>query len=315
MVSMVQVRTIEQTMKEWSQNVDKLFLEHKWLLIFNIPKLLKLSKLLRSAFQPDSDAEEIMEEIGFLFCNDVQAREKVTVAIKVTINVMSLDLELFTVISIFLQGSLSTLRSELLSLEQMNEASIPLRVCGLFLDALFKRSERVDYSPQKYNEHHRTYSALICQPISHTFDSMEVLHYAPDFTQGELISIIVDIYHGRLPQPYELFRCHENSTAHQLKLFLTRALNHPLTFVILGVNLLPINLQEVHILYISLFFRASNSSFTLLQMLLKQHMDFHSSSDGHEKQPCIHYVETLPSVLQEMPWIQHEKHKVFIHET
>jgi len=53
---------------------------------------------------------------------------------------------------------------------------------------------------------------------------------------------------------------------------------------------------------------------TLLQMLLKQHMDFHSSSDCRENQPCIHYVETLPSVLQEMPWIQHEKHKVFIQD-
>ena len=101
----------------------------------------------------------------------------------------------------------------------------------MFLDALFKHSEIVDYSPQKYkSEHHFTTS---------------VLHYAPNFTQGELISILVDIYRGRLPQPYEFFRCHRNSTAHQLKLFLTRALNHHLTFVVLGVNHLPINLQEV----------------------------------------------------------------------
>jgi len=106
-----------------------------------------------------------------------------------------------------------------------------LRICGEFLNVLFKHLEIVVYSPQKYkNERHLAPPAL---------------HYAPNFTQGELISIIVNIYRGRLPQPYELFRCHENSTAHQLKLFLTRALNHPLTFVILGVNLLPINLQEV----------------------------------------------------------------------
>ena len=50
---------------------------------------------------------------------------------------------------------------------------------------------------------------------------------------------------------------------------------------------------------------------TFLQMLLKQHIDFHSSSDYHEIQPRIHYVQTLPSVLQEMPWIQHEKPKVY----
>ena len=143
---------------------------------------------------------------------------------------------------------MSTLRSELCNLDQENEESIPLRVCGLFLDALFKHSEIVFYSPQKYNNERRlTHSALTRQSISRTIDSMEVLHYAPDFAQGELISIIVNIYEERLPQPYEFFRCHENSTAHQLKLFLTRAVSHPLTFVILGVNNLPINLQEVQI--------------------------------------------------------------------
>ena len=84
------------------------------------------------------------------------------------------------------------------------------------------------------------------RPKLHSSDRMEVLHSALNFTQGELISIVVNIYQGRLPQSYEFFRCHETSTAHQLKLFLTRAINHPLTFVILGVNNLPINLQEVH---------------------------------------------------------------------
>jgi len=245
-MSIVQVRLMEHTVKEWSRDVDKLLLKYDWLLLFNIPKLLKLSKLRRSAFRPDSDAEEIMVEISFLFCSDVHAREKVTLAIKVTIIALTLDILSYH-LYLFLQDSLSMLRSELCNLEQMNEASIPLRVCGMFLDTLFKHSEIVDYSPQKYNnERHFTHSVLIHKLISHTTDSMEVLHSAPDFTQEELISIVVNIYHGRLPQPYEFFRCHENSTAHQLKLFLTRAINHPLTFVILKVNLLPINLQEVH---------------------------------------------------------------------
>ena len=43
--------------------------------------------------------------------------------------------------------------------------------------------------------------------------------------------------------------------------------------------------------------------------MLKQHMDFHASSD-HEIQPCIHYMETSSSILHEMPWIQQQKHKV-----
>ena len=40
-------------------------------------------------------------------------------------------------------------------------------------------------------------------------------------------------------------------------------------------------------------------------------MDSHSYSD-HRIQPCIHYVETLPSVLQEMPWVHQVKHKVCV---
>ena len=90
---------MEHTLNEWSKNVESLLLRHKWLLLLSIPKLRKLSKLLRSSFQPDSDAEDIMEEIGFLFCSSVQAREKVTVAIKVIIFALTLDLVLFMTLS------------------------------------------------------------------------------------------------------------------------------------------------------------------------------------------------------------------------
>ena len=90
---------MEHTLNEWSQNVESLLLKHKWLLLLNIPKLRKLSKLLRSSFRPDSDAEDIMDEIGFLFCSSVQAREKVTVAIKVIIFALTLDLVLFMTLS------------------------------------------------------------------------------------------------------------------------------------------------------------------------------------------------------------------------
>ena len=44
-------------------------------------------------------------------------------------------------------------------------------------------------------------------------------------------------------------------------------------------------------------------------MLLRQHKDFPSSSD-HEIQSCIHYVETVPSVLQDMARVHQVKHKV-----
>ena len=113
------------------------------------------------------------------------------------------------------------------------------------MDEMFKHSDIIDCSPQKYSDKDR-----LMYPASthHSFlysRSMEVLHSALNFSQGELISVIVSIYGGRLPQSYEFFRCHVNTTTHELKLFLTRAINHPMTFIILGVDLLPVKLQEV----------------------------------------------------------------------
>ena len=134
----------------------------------------------------------------------------------------------------------------MLNLEQTNDAIVPLKLCGRFLDELFKCSDIVHYSPQKYSDKDRlTYFERRRHFSSHSIHSVEVLHSAPGFSQGELISVIVSIYDGRLPQCYEFFRCCENTTVHELKCFLTRAINHPLMFMILGVNLLPINLQEV----------------------------------------------------------------------
>lgn len=72
-------------MDGWSQYLDRLLLEHHWLLLFSLPKLLKLSKLLISAFQPDFDAKKIMDELGFLFRSDVKARKQVMGCIKVTV--------------------------------------------------------------------------------------------------------------------------------------------------------------------------------------------------------------------------------------
>lgn len=141
---------------------------------------------------------------------------------------------------------MKTLRKEILNLEQTNDASVSLRICGIFMDEIFKHPDVVDCSPQKYSDKDRLmYPACSRRSLLYSTDSVEVLHSAPGFSQGELISVIVSVYDGRLPQPYEFFRCRENTTTHELKCFLTRAINHPLTFMILGVNHLPINLQEV----------------------------------------------------------------------
>ena len=130
--------------------------------------------------------------------------------------------------------------------DHKREASSLFEVCGIFLDVLFNNSEISEYSPQRYKgEIYLASSAQICQPTLYFTHSTEFLHSALNFSLEELVCVIVNIYKGRLPRPYEFFRCHENTTTHQLKLFITRAANHPLTFVILGVNLLRIKLQEV----------------------------------------------------------------------
>ena len=74
---------MEHIMKVWSQGIDKLLLRHSWLLLFSIPKLLRLSKLLTSDFQSDSLALNIMEETSFLFNRQVKDSGGVMFAIKV----------------------------------------------------------------------------------------------------------------------------------------------------------------------------------------------------------------------------------------
>ena len=74
---------MEHIMKEWSQDVDKLLLRHNWLLLLSIPKLLRLSKFLRSDLQLDSLAMKIMEETSFLFSRQAKDSERVVLAIKV----------------------------------------------------------------------------------------------------------------------------------------------------------------------------------------------------------------------------------------
>ena len=134
------------------------------------------------------------------------------------------------------------------NLEQPNDASVSLRICGIFMDEMFKHSDKVDCSPQIYSDRDRLMHPVRGRrSLLYSTDSVEVLHSALNFSQGELISIIVSIYDERLPQPYEFFRCQEDTSIHELKLFLTRAINHPLTFIILGVDLLPVKLQEVYL--------------------------------------------------------------------
>ena len=75
---------------------------------------------------------------------------------------------------------------------------------------------------------------------------VQMLHYCPNYSQAELIQLIVSIYDG-VPESFEVFRCRPSSTEEELSLFLKRAAKHPLQFLLLEVNRLPFKLQEVRV--------------------------------------------------------------------
>ena len=50
----------------------------------------------------------------------------------------------------------------------------------------------------------------------------EIVHFAPNYDNGQLLRLLIDIYNG-VPESYEVFYCSEDSTEVDLKLFLHRA--------------------------------------------------------------------------------------------
>ena len=70
------------------------------------------------------------------------------------------------------------------------------------------------------------------------------LHYAPKYSQAELVRLIVSIY-GGVPESFEVFHCRPTSTEEELSLFLERVAKQPLRYLVLEVNKLPFRLQEV----------------------------------------------------------------------
>ena len=74
------------------------------------------------------------------------------------------------------------------------------------------------------------------------------LHYAPGYTQSQLLRLITEIYDG-VPESFEVFYCHPLTTQEELKMFMERVKYHPLPYLILQVNKLPFNLQEVCKMY------------------------------------------------------------------
>ena len=64
--------------------MDRLHHDYKWLLFFNIPKLMNVHSLLKN---PDPCATKIFHEVSFLFKKDADTRERVKKFIGVSISV------------------------------------------------------------------------------------------------------------------------------------------------------------------------------------------------------------------------------------
>ena len=124
----------------------------------------------------------------------------------------------------------------------------PMEVVGSFLTNLFQVLNGETYSqlPKRYNDDLSQFSCSPTTPLSPQPEEefVNVLHSALDFTQGELIGLVLRIYGGP-PEPFELLHCDNYTTEDDVKLFMKRVYQHPRRYLVLEVNHLPFQLQEV----------------------------------------------------------------------
>ena len=74
--------------------------------------------------------------------------------------------------------------------------------------------------------------------------AVNILHCAPNYSQSQLIRLVLGIYGGP-PSAFEFLHCKPSTTEQELKLFMERVVQHPRQYLVLEVNHLPHQLQEV----------------------------------------------------------------------
>ena len=161
----------------------------------------------------------------------------------------------------------------------------------------------------------------------HFSEPLQLLHYCPRYSQAQLIRLIVSIYNG-VPEAFEVFHCHPSSTEEELSLFLKRVAKHPLQYLILKVNRLPFKMQEVCV-YCAVYIQCHRAHSPCSSLFLTSLSHFHLSSflqylmqlqlviqerevEISSKAPCLHLVETAPSILRKMPRVVLREHTVGI---
>ena len=151
---------------------------------------------------------------------------------------------------------------------------------------------------------HSLPTRIFTSKVAVSEECSQVLHVCPGFTQKDLISLILNIF-GGLPEPFQVFRCQPSSTQGEIDLFLKRALKFAVQHLFLEVNKLPFHLQEVST---HLFHNVTNDK--PLQHLVQFHFEMeHSLPLNTQPFFLLHYVETQPSILHNVPWVALEEYK------
>ena len=119
----------------------------------------------------------------------------------------------------------------------------PLEMVGQFLQRLFKcPKEQAPISSVNCTDP-SLQPTIGLQPLLVT---PFILHSLLDFTRKDVVRLIFQIFQSALPASYKLLRCSGKTRREDLELFFSRIdqwENHH--YLILGVNLLPNELQEV----------------------------------------------------------------------
>lgn len=166
---------------------------------------------------------------------------------------------------------------------------------GQFLDVLFtnhtlpcRGSSLQQRSLSLPQHHHHHSSGSGHAPFS------QPLYSCPTYSQLDFLRLILNIFSG-VPEAYQVLRCQTSTTEEELSLFLKRAEQHHAHYLMLGVNRLPFKLQE---------------SLVQVHLVMQGVRQQEEVVRGQVTSSTLHFVETAPSMLREMPWIQYKDTKV-----
>ena len=126
------------------------------------------------------------------------------------------------------QKSLDTCKAKLMKSQEEFKAMVtPMEFVGCFLDSTFTAlSIKIPEKTQLPTQQH------------------QVLHYAPGYGLDLLMKLLLEIY-GRVPQRFQVFKCHQTCTEDELSFFFDKVEGIASVYTLLEVNNLSLPMQEV----------------------------------------------------------------------